>query len=79
MSTLTFEQQTARDSLTSSILSTVAFRVECYDGEVQSHDIEHWEGMAKDMGLSQKAISQTVEEVRQILQLMKKFSKKRVA
>ena len=79
MSTLTFEQQAARDSLTSNILSTVAFRVECYDGEVSSHDIEHWEAMAKDMGLSKKAISQTVEEVRQILQLMKKFSKKRVA
>lgn len=79
MSTLTFEQQAARDSFVTSILSTVAFRVDCYDGEVQSHDIEHWEATAKDMGLSKKAISQTVEEVRQILQLMKKFSKNRVA
>lgn len=79
MSTLTFKQQVARDLFVINILFSVAFRVDCYDGEVQPYDIEHWKATAKDMRLSNEAISQTVEEVRQLLQLMKKFSKKRVA
>lgn len=79
MSTLTFEQQTARDSFVAGIVSSVTFRVECHDGEIPEYYIEDWEETAKDLGLSEKAISQVVEEVRQTLNLMKKFSKKRVA
>jgi hypothetical protein len=79
MSTLTFEQQAARDSFVAGILSTVTFRIECYDGEIPEFYINDWEETAKQLGLSEKAISQVVEEVRQTLKLLLKFSKKRVA
>lgn len=79
MSTLTFEQQTARDLFVTDIVSTVAYRINNQEGELQPYDIEDWEATAKDMGLSEKAISQVVEEVRQTLKLLLKFSKKRVA
>jgi hypothetical protein len=78
MSTLTFEQRAARDSFVVRILSAVTHRIGCND-EVQPRDIEYWEYTAKDLGLSEKAISQTVEEVRQVLNLMSKLNKKRVA
>lgn len=79
MSTLTFEQQAARDSFVASILSTVTYRIECHDGEIPDFYIEDWERSAKDLGLSEKAVSQVVEEVRRTLNLLLKFSKKRVA
>lgn len=79
MSTLTFEQQAARDLFVSDIVSTVVYRIKNQEGELKEYDFESWETMAKDMGLSEKAISQVVEEVRQTLNLLLKFSKKRVA
>lgn len=79
MSTLTFEQQAARDFFVSDIVSTVAYRIETQEGELKDYDFEEWEETAKNLGLSKEAISQTVEEVRQILQLMSKLNKKRVA
>jgi hypothetical protein len=79
MSTLTFEQQAARDGLTSSILKDVAYYVRYNDGDIPDDVVPFWESRAKEAGMSKAAISQTVEEVRQVLNLMKKFSKKRVA
>lgn len=78
MSTLTFKQQAARDSFVSDIVSTVAYRIKNQEGKLQPYDTEHWELTATELKLSEKAISQVVEEVRQSLDLLLKFSKKRV-
>lgn len=79
MSTLTFEQQTERDEFVADIVSTVTYRIKNNDGDLKDYDIEDWEIKANDLGLSEKAVSQVVEEVRQTLNLLFKFSKKRVA
>lgn len=79
MSTLTFEQQTERDEFVADIVSTVTYRIRNNDGDLMDYDIEDWELKANDLGLSEKAVSQVVEEVRQTLNLLFKFSKKRVA
>lgn len=79
MSTLTFEQQAERDRLTFGILNDVAYYIKYADSEIPEAEIHSWKTRAAAYGMSEAAVSQTVEEVRQILQLMKKFSKKRVA
>ena len=79
MSTLTFEQQTERDEFVADIVSTVTYRIKNNGGDFKDYDIEDWEIKANDLGLSEKAVSQVVEEVRQTLNLLFKFSKKRVA
>lgn len=79
MSTLTFEQQADRDRLTFSILRDAAYYVRYDDGNIPVETLNHWEARAAEMGVPEAAISQTVEEVRQVLNLMSKLNKKRVA
>lgn len=76
---LTFEQRAARDLFVSDILNCVNFRIRRYGGELKSYDIENWKARASYYNMSEAAISQTVEEVRQVLNLMSKLNKKRVA
>lgn len=79
MSTLTFEQQAERDRLTFGILNDVAYYIKYADSEIPEAEIHSWKTRAAAYGMSEAAISQTVEEVRQVLNLMNKLNKKRVA
>lgn len=79
MSTLTFEQRAERDRLTFGILSDVAYYVRKDNGNIPDDLITFWEARAKEVDMSEAAVSQTVEEVRQVLNLMSKLNKKRVA
>lgn len=76
---LTFEQRSQRDRLTFSILGTVAYYTQLHDAYIPDQVIESWKDRAAVYGLSEAAVSQTVEEVRQVLELMSKLNKKRVA
>lgn len=80
MSTLTFEQQTARDRLVGRILGDATLYIKnTPDATIPDWEIAGWEAIAEDYNLSKKAISQTVDEVRQILEFMAELAKKRVA
>lgn len=76
---LTFEQRAGRDAFVFYILNTVGYCILHRDKrQIPGWNIEDWETTAKRMGLSEAAISQTIEEVRQVLNLMVKLNKKRV-
>lgn len=76
---LTFEQRAARDYLTFTILSDAAYYIQHNDSEIPENEVKNWEARASFYGMSKAAVSQTVEEVRQVLNLMSKLNKKRVA
>lgn len=76
---LTFEQRTQRDRLTFAILNDVAYYNHFHDSEIPEVEVKNWEARASSCNMSKAAISQTVEEVRQVLNLMSKLNKKRVA
>lgn len=79
MSTLTFEQRAERDRLTFGILNDLAYYIKYADSEIPEVEIHTWKTRAATYGMSQAAVSQAVEEVRQVLNLMSKLNKKRVA
>ena len=76
---LTFEQRVARDRLTFTILSDAAYYIQCNNSEIPEVEVKNWKARASQEGMSEAAVSQTVEEVRQVLNLMSKLNKKRVA
>lgn len=79
MPTLTFEQKAERDRLTFGILSDLAYYIKYGDSDIPEVEIHMWKTRAATHGMSPTAVSQTVEEVRQVLNLMSKLNKKRVA
>lgn len=76
---LTFMQRAERDRLTFGILNNVAYYIKYSDSEIPESDINNWKTRANAFDMSEAAVSQTVEEVRQVLNLMSELNKKRVA
>lgn len=78
MNKLTFERRAARDRLVFNILGDITYFIQYHDANLPDQIIEFWKERAITHDLSKAAVSQTVEEVRQVLDLMSKLNEKRV-